>query len=168
MDDNSVAKAERNARADRQEEEEVARLRKKGYVAFRLDREVDSFSAKDGRIWYCDCKFSDADVFYITDYDIAKGLDEAEKLASALNHLVPVGFRVEMHFPRTRQLNNRRYIEITEQDRGWTIKVTKTHRKITTIRVKKGGAEATIKEVVAPQARQVSAMELAFKNKWGK
>lgn len=132
-------RAERDKRADRQEEDEVRALKDAGYIAFRIDREVDTFAAKSGVVWLCDCKFSDNGIFYIDSSDVAKGLDSAVALAKALEFKVPVGFRVDMHFPRHRS-RNRHYITIRESDRGWSIRVERTVRgRFITARVKRGG-----------------------------
>jgi Holliday junction resolvase len=130
VSDSAILKAERNVRADRQEEQEVKALRDKGYKAYRVDREVDSISAKHGMMWVCDSKYSDNDIFYIAASDVDKGLDEAAGWSKALNGLVPVGFRVDMHFPRHR--NKRRYIEISEERRGQSIRVICGAKRITT------------------------------------
>lgn len=132
VSDQAILKAERNVRADRQEESEVKGLRDKGYMAYRVDREIDSLSAKNGKMWVCDSKYSDNDIFYIASTDIVKGLNEARGWFQALNGLVPVGFRVDMHFPRHR--NKRRYIEIPEEMRGISLKVVCGAERITVSR----------------------------------
>lgn len=137
-------KGERCSRADRQEEGEVLIQRKTGAWAYRIDNKVDTISIRDGVIYLCDCKFSDQDVCYIDSSDIGKGLDEAAKVRDQLNSpailSVVVKFRIDMYFPRVR-VNNRRYINIQEEDRGWSYKVWKTDRKIMTQRVKRGSVQ---------------------------
>lgn len=135
----SELKADRDKRADRQQEDEVKALRDANYIAWLIDREIDTICAKDGRIWLCDNKFTDNGEFYIDSKDIAKGLDQRMALAKALMFKIEVGFRVDMWFPRFKS-HNRRYIIFTEQDRGWSLKVTRTPTgRIQTLRVRKGG-----------------------------
>jgi hypothetical protein len=50
-----------------------------------------------------------------------------------------VSFRIDMHFPRHKS-RNRKYIYITEQDRHWSIKVTRAQR-ITTQRVRRSNGD---------------------------
>ena len=135
-------KALRNEEATRQEQNEVRAQKDKGNVAYRIAREIDTLAVdtKDGTIWLCDCKHTEngEDVFYIDYKDVAKGLDEVLKWRDALGRYgVPVRFRVDMFFKRHRS-NNHKYVPITEFDRGYTIKVTRGAKKITTVRVKKG------------------------------
>ena len=135
----SELKAQRDKRADRQSEDEVKALKDAGYIAFIVDREIDTYASKDGRVWLCDNKFSDNDLFYIDSTDIAKGLDYRLELAKSMLFKVEVGFRVDMWFPRYKS-HNRRYIIFTEQDRGWSMKVSRlSSGRIQTERVKRGG-----------------------------
>jgi len=135
----SELKADRDRRADRQSEDEVRQLKDAGCIAFIVDREIDTYASKDGKIWLCDNKFSDNDIFYIDSSDIAKGLDYRIELAKSLLFKVEVGFRVDMWFPRYKS-HNRRYIIFTEQDRGWSMKVNRLSTgRIQTLRVKRGG-----------------------------
>lgn len=135
----SELKAERDRRADRQSEDEVKALKKAGWVAFIVDREIDTYASKDGRVWLCDNKFSDADLFYIDSKDIAKGLDYRRAVAESMLFKIEIGFRVDMWFPRYKS-HNRRYIIFTEQDRGWSMKVSRLQSgRIQTERVKRGG-----------------------------
>ena len=131
-------RAEQDKRADRQEEEEVRQLRKAGYVAYRVDREIDTYASKDGKIWLCDNKYTDNDLFYIDYSDVAKGLDAVLAHAKSLNFAVPIYFRVWMHFARHRS-KNKKYISIREDDRGFTIKVERTSTgRFVTSRVRRG------------------------------
>jgi len=131
------AKAERVDNSIRQEQDEVAEQRRRGNLAWRIAREIDTLSFdKDGIIFITDCKFSDNDIFYIDSNDIAKGLDTAISIQNCVDRYgVPVQFRVDMHFRRHRS-RNRKYIVITEADRGYSIKVTRAKR-ISTQRVSK-------------------------------
>jgi len=139
--DEAELKAERNEEATRQEQAEVRAQKDKGNVAYRIAREVDTLvvDKRDGIIWLCDCKHTEngEDVFYIDSSDVAKGLDEVLKWRDALHQLVPVRFRVDMFFKRHRS-NNHKYIPITEFDRGYSIKVTRHAKKITTAKVGDG------------------------------
>lgn len=135
-------RAERNEEATRQEQSEVKAQKDKGNIAYRIAREIDTLVVdnRDGIIWLCDCKHTENgdDVFYIDSKDVAKGLDEVLKWRDALGRWgVPVRFRVDMFFKRHRS-NNHKYIPITEFDRGYSIKVTRGKKRITTQRVKKG------------------------------
>jgi Holliday junction resolvase len=130
-------KADRCRRADRQEEDEVKALRDKGYVAYRIDREIDTVAIKDGEIWLCDCKFSDNGEFYISKEDIAKGLDTVLEWAKSTVNKIPIRFRIDMHFPR-HKTHNRKYILVTEYDRGYSIKVARnSNGRFTTTRIKR-------------------------------
>ncbi len=134
----SELRADRDRRADRQQMAEVATLRRSHHMAWVIDREFDTIAFKDGRVWLCDNKFTDNDVFYIDSKDIAKGLDQRIGLAQALDFKVEVGFRIDIHFARHRS-KNRKYILFTETDRGWSLKVTRHPTgRITQLRVKKG------------------------------
>ena len=133
-------RAERDSRAYRQQEDEVRALRDAHYLAFNIDREIDTIAFKQGRIWLCDNKYSDNDIFYIDSKDIAKGLDQAQKLAEKLDFKIEVYFRIDMFFPRHKS-KNRRYIICTESDRGWSIRVTRCESgKFALAKVKKGEA----------------------------
>jgi len=131
-------KAERVAESTRQEQDEVKAQRDAGNLAWRIAREIDTLCFdKSGIIYITDCKFSDDDVFYITSQDVAKGLDTVLAIQECVGRYgVPVRFRVDMHFRRHRS-RNRKYITITELDRGYSIKVTRAKR-ISTQRVGKG------------------------------
>jgi hypothetical protein len=130
------ARQERNERATRQEQDLVRMERAKGHLAWRIAREYDvQVIKKDGTILLVDSKFSDNGIFWVDSKDIIKGLDIAAKMRMMLK--VPVNFCIDMWFPRTRQLNNRRYIDVSEEDRGWSIKAWKTSKKIMTERVKR-------------------------------
>jgi len=131
-------KAERVAASARQEQDEVKAQRDAGNLAWRIAREIDTLCFDDsGVIYVTDCKFSDSDVFYIDSKDIAKGLDVVLDILRCVGRYgVPVRFRIDMHFRRHRS-RNRKYILITELDRGYSIKVTRGKR-ISTQRVGKG------------------------------
>jgi hypothetical protein len=133
-------KAQRNLDSIRQEQDEVKAQKDKGNVSYRIAREIDTFTGdtKDGIIWICDCKGTDSDVFYFDSSDIDKALDERQKWFAVLGRYgVPIKVRFEIHFKRHRS-NNKKYIVITEQDRGWSIKVARGNGRITTSRVKRG------------------------------
>lgn len=135
-------KALRNEEATRQEQDDVRRQKDKGNVAYRIAREIDTLTvdALTGTIWLTDCKCTanGEDMFYIEKGDVDKGLDEVLKWRAALGRLdFPIRFRVDMFFRRHRS-NNHKYINITEQDRGHTIKVTRGKGRITTTRVARG------------------------------
>jgi hypothetical protein len=134
-------KAQRNEDSTRQEQEEVKRQRDKKNVSYRIAREIDTLTVERGTgiIWLCDCKSTDGDMFYIENYDVQKGLDEVLKWREALGRPdVPVRFRVEIFFKGHRS-NNKRYIPITEMDRGYTLKVTRGKGRITVTPVKARG-----------------------------
>ncbi len=134
----ALAKAERNERAVRQEQQLVRRENARGNLAYRIARDIDvQIINKSGEIILVDCKSSDNGVFYIDSKDIIKGLDIAKRYVSMLCHGIIVKFKVDMWFAGTKQRNNRRYIDITEEDRGWSIKCWKTPKKIMTERVKR-------------------------------
>ena len=134
----SEAKARRVADATRQEQNEVKDQKAKGNVSYRIAREIDTLTldVKNGKLWLCDDKCTDGeDTFYIAKSDIIKGLDEAKKWQKGVERYgLPVGFRVLIFFQRHRS-NNHKYIPITEDDRGYTIKVTRTEKGIKTRRV---------------------------------
>ena len=107
-------KAYYNEISRRQEEELVVLERRRGNLAWRIAREFDVWvTTKSGEIW----------------------------LVDMLGLGVPIKDKFDMWFPRTRQLNNRRYIHISESDLGWSIKCIKTPKKIITSRVKRGSNE---------------------------
>ena len=133
------AKAERNVESVRQEQSEVRAQKDKGNVAYRIAREIDTlcFDKHTGIVWVTDCKSTEngEDVFYVDYKDVAKGLDEVLAIRETLGrYKAPVRFRIDMFFRRHRS-NNHKYIPITEFDRGYTIKVTRHAKKITTARV---------------------------------
>ena len=143
MLDEAELKALRNVESARQEQDEVRAQRDKGNLSYRIAREIDTLTVdrKDGTIWLCDCKHTENgdDVFYVDSSDIDKGLDERAKWYDAIGRFgIPIRFRVDIFFKRHRS-NNRKYIVITEQDRGWSIKVTRGKGRISTVRVKRGG-----------------------------
>ena len=140
-------KAERNIRADRQEQEEVAEQRGKGNLAWRLDKEVDTIVfTHTGTVWLTDCKYSDNDVFYADFSDVDKGLDAVRMMSKCLGRYgVPIQFRLDMHFPRHKG-NNRKYIPLTEDCRHWSLKITRTAERITCLRVRKGKHEIFTEE----------------------
>ncbi len=130
-------KALRNEEATRQEQDEVRSQKDKGNVGYRIAREIDTLTVDNGTIWLCDCKHTEngEDVFYIDSKDVAKGLDEVLKWRKALGRDdVPIRFRIDMFFRRHRS-NNHKYIPVSEFDRGYSIKVTRLAKKITTARV---------------------------------
>ncbi len=132
------AKAERVDNSIRQEQDEVAGQRRIGNISWRIAREIDTITFdKDGAVYVTDCKFSDNDIFYIESGDINKGLDIVIAVQKCLGrYQVPVRFRIDMHFRRHRS-KNRKYIAITELDRGYSVKVTRGQR-ICTQRVRRG------------------------------
>jgi len=130
------AKIERNLKAIRQEQELVKKERAKGNLAWRIAREYDvQVIKKNGTILLVDCKYSDNGEFWVDYKDIIKGLDLAVQMRKMLG--ISVNFLIDMWFS-TRQKNNRRYIDISEEDRGWSIKCSKTPQKIMTQRVRRG------------------------------
>jgi len=128
-----------NKQAQRHEESRVCLERKRRNLAWRIAREFDVLCVRHGEMWLIDCKRSDNHEFIIDAYDINKLLNLANEWTNRLG--IPVQARFDMWFSRTRQANNRRDIIVTEEDRGWSIKCTKTPKKITTKRVKKGSHE---------------------------
>lgn len=134
------AKAIRNEDSVRQEQAEVKAQKDKGNVAYRIAREIDTLcgDVSTGIFWLCDCKGTDSDVFYLDSSDINKALDERQKWNDVLGRYgVPIKVRFEIHFKRHRS-NNKKYIIITEQDRGYSLKVARGNGRITTSRVGKG------------------------------
>jgi hypothetical protein len=141
-------KAERNIEAVRQEQEEVRRLKDAGHVAYRIAREIDTLAVdgRDGCIYLCDCKHTEngENVFYIEESDIAKGLDERQKWLKCFRHLKEppkIIFRVEVFFRRHRS-HNRRYVYLDENDRGWSIRVTRGEQRFSLLRVKRGNGNS--------------------------
>jgi len=131
------AKIERNEAATRQEQCEVRAQKAKGNVAYRIAREIDTFTGdvKEGKLWVCDCKHTEngEDTFYIESGDINKGLDEVEKWLDVVGRYgVPVGFRVEVYFRRHRS-KNKKYIYVDERHRNHTIKIKRGKRISMTI-----------------------------------
>lgn len=134
-------KAWANEQARRHEEKRVAEDRKHKHLSWRISREFDVLTVtKTGWLHLIDCKRSDNGEFTIDGYDIDKILDLATKWKGFLG-IQNVECRFDMWFSRTRQKNNRRDIIVTEEDRGWSIKCTKTPKKIMTQRVKRGSQE---------------------------
>lgn len=138
----SELRADRDRRADRQQMAEVATLRRQGYVAWVIDREIDTLAFKDGKAFACDNKFTDNDIIYLDSKDIAKGLDQRTELAQSLNFkLEEVVFRFDVHFARHKS-RNRRYFIVTEEDRGWSLKITRSDTgRMSRLRVRRGGNE---------------------------
>lgn len=131
-----------NTISTRQEEQLVEKERHRHNLAWRVAREYDVFIVtKSGEIWLVDCKFSGNHEFIIDAGDIEKITAIANRMEIMLGLKVPIKVKFDMWFPRTRQKNNRRYVDIDEGDLGWSIKCTKTSKKITTTRVKRGSQE---------------------------
>jgi len=143
LDTRYMEEAERkawiNKQAQRHEESRVCLERKRKTLSWRIAREFDVLVVRQGEIWLVDCKRSDNHEFIIDAYDINKLLDLANEWTKRTG--VPVEARFDMWFSRTRQKNNRRDIIVSEEDRGWSIKATKTPQKITTKRVRRGDEE---------------------------
>jgi len=145
LDESKMSEAERKAYANklamRQEEERVKRERARHNLSWRIAREYDVLViTKAGETWLVDCKRSNNGEFIIDGSDIIKLLDIANNWRAKQPGVV-VEARFEMWFSRTRQANNRRDVVVTEDDRGWSIKCTKTPKKITTQKVKRGSQE---------------------------
>jgi len=142
-DINYMTEAERkawaNKQAQRHEEDRVFKERQRKHLSWRIAREFDVLVLRQGEAWLIDCKKSDNHEFIIDAYDIEKLLDLAKDWNRLLG--ITVQARFDMWFSRTRQKNNRRDIIVTEEDRGWSIKATKTPKKITTKRVRRGSEE---------------------------
>uniref|UniRef100_A0A6M3JN66 Uncharacterized protein n=1 Tax=viral metagenome TaxID=1070528 RepID=A0A6M3JN66_9ZZZZ len=134
------AKAIRNEDSVRQEQAEVKAQKDCGNVAYRIAREIDTICGdkSTGILWLCDCKGTDSDVFYLDSSDIAKALDERQKWNDVLGRYgVPIKVRFEIHFKRHRS-HNKKYVNITEQDRGYSLKVARGNGRISTSTVGKG------------------------------
>jgi Holliday junction resolvase len=128
------AKAERCLRADRQEQACVVNEKAKGNLAYRIDKEFDVLILeKSGKHWLVDCKFTDDIEFWIEKSDVNKLLNEARKFQK---HGVDTAAKIDMHFPRWKSRNHR-YIVITEADRDWSIRVTKSAEGMTVNRVRR-------------------------------
>lgn len=143
LDTERMTEAERKAHANkqamRQEEDRVFNERRRKSLSWRIAREFDVLTVKTGEVWLIDCKRSDNGEFIIDAYDIAKLLDLANEWKRRLGISVKAVF--DMWFSRTRQKNNRRDVVVTEEDRGWSIRCSKTSKKIMTQRVKRGSQE---------------------------
>ncbi len=137
--DEAERKAWINKQAQRHEEMRVCEERKRKNLAWRIAREFDVLVIRQGEAWLVDCKKSDNHEFIIEAYDINKLLGLTNEWTKRLG--IPVCARFDMWFSRTRQANNRRDIVVTEEDRGWSIKCTKTPKKIMTQRVRRGSQE---------------------------
>lgn len=140
-----MTEAERKAYANKlamiQEEKRVALERSHHNLAWRIAREFDVLVVtRSGEIWLIDCKRSDNGIFDIDNSDVEKLLEQAVEWRKRQPNAIVV-CRFEMWFSRTRQANNKRDIIVTEDDRGWSIQCTKTPKKITTRRVKRGSQE---------------------------
>jgi hypothetical protein len=145
LDTSKMTEAERKAYANKlamvQEEKRVALERSHHNLAWRIAKEFDVLVVtRSGEIWLIDCKRSDNGMFIIDGSDIEKLLGVANDWRKRQPNAIVV-CRFEMWFSRTRQANNKRDIVVTEEDRGWSIRCTKTPKKITTHRVKHGGQE---------------------------
>lgn len=135
-------KIHRNKTSQRQEEELVRNELSRNNIAHRIAKKYDVLViTKGGEMWLIDCKFSDSSEFWIEAYDIDKLLDCVAEYENKLPIGMTIKARVDMWFPRTRKKNNRRYVDITEADRGWTVRCTKTPERISTKRVKRGDSE---------------------------
>jgi len=133
------AKAMRNADSVRHEQQEVKAQRDKGNMSYRVAREVDTLTGDkhNGIFYVCDCKGTDNDIFYLEAYDVDKILDERLGWLEVFGRYgVPVVSRFHIHFKRHRS-RNKKYIIVTEDDRGCSIKVTRGQR-ISTQRVGAG------------------------------
>ena len=143
LDTDRMTEAERkayaNKQAQRQEEDRVCTERRRKSLSWRIAREFDVLVVRQGEVWLIDCKRSDNHEFIIDAYDVNKILDLATEWNKRLG--IAVQARFDMWFSRTRQKNNRRDIVVTEEDRGWSIKCTKTPKKIMTQRVRRGCQE---------------------------
>lgn len=134
--DDAEQRRERLVRSQRQEEQLVVSEKNKGNISWRIAREIDVVVFhKSGITSLVDCKFSDNDEFWIESGDIIKGLDLVKWL---INHGISARFRVDMHFPRTRKPNNRRYIDIGEEFRGWSMRCWHAEKRILTKPVRRG------------------------------
>ena len=129
-------KAYFNKLSMRQEEECVKQEKAHGNLAYRIAKEFDVivFPKCGGEVWLIDCKFSNNHEFNIDGSDIIKIFDVASKMKDRLPGII-IKCKFDMWFPRTRQKNNRRYIDVNWDDVGWSIRCTKTPVKITTQRV---------------------------------
>ena len=143
LDTDKMTEAERKAYANkqamRQEEDRVFNERRKKSLSWRIAREFDVLIVKTGEVWLIDCKRSENCEFIIDAPDIEKILNLANEWRQRLGIVVQTRF--DMWFSRTRQKNNRRDVVVTEEDRGWSIRCTKTSKKIMTQRVKRGSQE---------------------------
>ena len=137
--DEAERKAWVNKQAQRHEENRVCQERKRKNLSWRIAREFDVLVVRQGELWLVDCKRSDNHEFTIDATDIIKILNLANEWSARLGIVVQTRF--DMWFSRTRQANNRRDIVVTEEDRGWSIKCTKTPKKIMTKRVTRGCQE---------------------------
>jgi Holliday junction resolvase len=134
-------KAYLNDMSRRQEEDLVKHEQARGNLAWRVSKEYDVLVVPKcgGEMWLVDCKFGTNHEFTIDNADIVKVSSVADEMRKRLGIAIKVRF--DMWFPRTRQKNNRRYIDIHWDDLGWSIKCTKTPKKIMTQRVKRGSQE---------------------------
>lgn len=116
-----LEKIKRDGRADRQEQEFAKSQRDYGFIATRVNAQIDvEIKKPGGNILLVDCKFSDKPEFYIERTDIDKGLNEVIKY-KALG-FDNTSFAVDMWFPRFRKLGNRKLIAFDESCRGRTFK----------------------------------------------
>lgn len=148
LDTSKMTEAERKAYANKlaqvQEEKRVALEHEHHNLAWRIAKEFDVLVVtRSGEIWLIDCKRSDNGMFIIDNKDVDKLLNQANEWKKRQPSAVVV-CRFEMWFSRTRQANNKRDIIVTEDDRGWSIRCTKTPQKITTKRVAHGSQEERV------------------------
>jgi hypothetical protein len=135
-------KAYANKMAMVQEEELVRQEKDKGHLAWRVAKEYDVLVIVTGEMWLVDCKRASRDeleCFIIDNYDVVKILDVAKNIGNSLG--ITVRCKFDMWFAKTRTPNNRRYIDISEDDRQWSIRCWKTANGISTKRVVKGNSE---------------------------
>ena len=130
-------KSERNLAATTQEMSLVTAERRKGNVAYRIAAEFDVlvFDKRAKKVFLVECKQTAGDTFYVDKYDIARGLDMCKKLEPIIGK--QVHYRIDMYFPQATS-NKRKYIEVSPEDRGFTICCTKGDKNITTKRVQRG------------------------------
>jgi len=130
-----VEKANRDKRADRQEQDLVKQELRQGNVSYRVDKEFDVFTIRrDGTIFLTDCKSSEQALFYVDRKDINKGLDCVRKWQERLPN-VRIVFNLYMWFSFTHQNSNKRYISIDESYRNCSLRVWKTPCKIMTEKI---------------------------------
>jgi len=143
----SNMRADRDRRADDQERDLVKRARDNGCISNRVDAEIDVEIFSEGHIQVIDCKQTDDSVFYVAKTDIEKGLDYTQRLRNWYAG-VEVTFLVEMFFPKYKN-KNKQLLEITEENRGISIKVLKTKEGMLAVRADKthGKGVGTVEEL---------------------